>query len=94
MFRSGQRVRLVGNVRAELAGDFEVAVVEPSAVTLRALGLAPNVVLKPRHVWLRDHRGNALDVWKVCTVFVDGTHVTNGIVSDGADGSVCVELGS
>jgi hypothetical protein len=77
-----------------LAGNFEVRVVEPGAVTLTALGSNRTVVMKPRHTALRDHQGNSLDVWTICNVFVDGTHLTNGIVCEGSDDSVFVQLGS
>ena len=85
---------MAGEVARGLDGRYTVLDVGPDAVTPGGAA-GPSVVLSPRHRWLADSDGYAVDPWKICNVFADGAHITIGIVKPGTPpDDVWVELGS
>ena len=96
IFKLRQRVIVTSEMAGVLDGEYRVADVSGSQAILEPVGWdgrSASLVLRPRHEWLVDDRGSAIDVWTFCNVFVDGRHEWIGRVTAHSNDAVHLELG-
>jgi hypothetical protein len=59
-----------------LSGGYSVTLIDDGLV-LRPASDGPEIVLRPRHKWLKRNDGADLDTWTICNVFLGGAHPWN-----------------